>query len=135
ALDRVGVPIEPRRMWPTAAEQVGVPVKGRVAPAEQASEGRALARLTDLGWGGTLRELLAPGAPDGPVPPRVLDACVRVLAEWGWERRPVAVVSVPSRTRPRLIDSLARGIAEVGRLPYLGQLGMVDGGPVGRPGG
>ena len=37
------------------------PVKGRIAPGEQADEGRALARLTDLGWGGTLRELFAAG--------------------------------------------------------------------------
>ena len=92
ALDRVGVPIEPRRQWPTGADRLGVPVKGRISADEQATEGRALARLTDLGWGGTLRELFAAGAEDGPVPGSVLGACVRVLADWGWERRPVAVV-------------------------------------------
>ncbi|GAA4372853.1 RecQ family ATP-dependent DNA helicase [Agromyces bauzanensis] len=135
ALDRVGVPIEPRRAWPTGADRLGVPVKGRIAPAEQAGEGRGLARLTDLGWGGTLRELFAAGAPDAPVSPQVLAACVRVLAEWGWAERPVAVVSVPSRSRPLLVDSLARGLAEVGRLPYLGALTPVGGGPTGRPGG
>lgn len=135
SLDRVGVPIEPRRAWPTGADRLGVPVKGRIAPAEQAGEGRALARLTDLGWGGTLRELFAAGAPDAAVPPQVLAACVRVLADWGWAERPVAVVSVPSRSRPLLVDSLARGLAEVGRLPYLGALAPVDGGPTGQPGG
>ncbi|WP_159601531.1 RecQ family ATP-dependent DNA helicase [Agromyces humi] len=135
SLDRVGVPVEPRRAWPTGADRLGVPVKGRIAPAEQAAEGRALARLTDLGWGGTLRELFAAGAPDAPVPPQVLAACVRVLADWDWAERPVAVVSVPSRSRPLLVDSLARGLAEVGRLPYLGALVPVDGGPTGQPGG
>ncbi|MEI5584100.1 MULTISPECIES: RecQ family ATP-dependent DNA helicase [unclassified Agromyces] len=135
ALDRVGVPIEPRRAWPTGAERLGVPVKGRIAPGEQAGEGRSLARLTDLGWGGTLRELFAAGAPDAPVPPQVLAACVRVLADWGWAERPVAVASVPSRSRPQLVESLARGLAEVGRLPYLGALAPVDGGPTGGPGG
>ena len=135
SLDRVGVPVEPRRAWPTGADRLGVPVKGRIAPAEQAGEGRALARLTDLGWGGTLRELFAAGAPDAPVPPQVLAACVRVLADWGWAERPVAVVAVPSRSRPQLVDSLARGLAEVGRLPYLGALAPVDGGPTGQPGG
>ncbi|WP_448006332.1 RecQ family ATP-dependent DNA helicase [Agromyces bauzanensis] len=135
ALDRVGVPIEPRRAWPTGADRLGVPVKGRIAPAEQAGEGRALARLTDLGWGGTLRELFAADAPDDPVSPQVLAACVRVLAEWGWAERPVAVVSLPSRSRPLLVDSLARGLAEVGRLPYLGALTAVGGGPSGQPGG
>ncbi|MRG59378.1 DEAD/DEAH box helicase [Agromyces sp. CFH 90414] len=135
ALDRVGVPIEPRAQWPTGADRLGVPVKGRIAPEERAAEGRALARLTDLGWGGTLRELFAAGAPDQPVPPQVIAACVRVLAEWGWAERPVAVVAMPSRSRPLLVDSLARGLAEVGRLPYLGELGTRDGGPSGGPGG
>ncbi|WP_350348783.1 DEAD/DEAH box helicase [Agromyces sp. G08B096] len=135
ALDRVGVPIEPRGQWPTGADRLGVPVKGRIAPGERAEEGRALARLTDLGWGGTLRELFAAGAPDQPVPPQVLAACVRVLADWGWAERPVAVVAMPSRSRPQLVDSLARGLAEVGRLPYLGALAPRDGGPTGGPGG
>ncbi|MDY0908262.1 DEAD/DEAH box helicase [Microbacterium sp. CFBP9034] len=135
ALDRVGVPIEPRRQWPTGADRLGVPVKGRIPPAEQAGEGRALARLTDLGWGGTLREVFAAGAPDAPVPPNLLAACVRVLADWGWDERPVAVVAMPSRAHPLLVDSLARGLAEVGRLPYLGALEPVSGGPSGQPGG
>lgn len=135
SLDRVGVPVEPRRAWPTGADRLGVPVKGRIAPAEQASEGRALARLTDLGWGGTLRELFAVGAADAPVSPQVLAACVRVLADWGWAERPVAVVAMPSRSRPQLVDSLARGLAEVGRLPYLGALEFRNGGPTGQPGG
>jgi len=34
-----------------------------------------------------------------------------------------------------LVDSLARGIAEVGRLPYAGALALRDGGPRGEPGG
>ena len=52
----------------------------------------------------------------------MLAACVRVLAEWRWAERPVGVVAMPSRSRPLLVDSLARGLAEVGRLPYLGAL-------------
>jgi ATP-dependent DNA helicase RecQ len=135
ALDRVGVPIEPRRQWPTGADRLGVAVKGRIPADEQAAEGRALARLTDLGWGGALRELFAAGAADAPVPANVLQACVRVLADWGWERRPAAVVAVPSRSKPQLVESLARGIADIGRLPFLGTLDLVGGGPTGRPGG
>jgi len=135
SLDRVGVPIEPRRAWPTGADRLHVPVKGRIAADEQASEGRALARLTDLGWGNTLRELFASGAPDAPVTPQLLQACVRVLAGWGWAERPVAVVAMPSRSRPQLVDSLGRGIADVGRLPYLGALEPVGGGPSGQSGG
>ncbi|MFH8253267.1 RecQ family ATP-dependent DNA helicase [Microbacterium sp. B2969] len=135
ALDRVGVPIEPRRQWPTGADRLGVPVRGRIAADEQAEEGRALARLTDLGWGGTLREMFATGAADAPIPPNVLAACVRVLGDWGWAERPVAVVAMPSRSKPQLVGTLARGIAEAGRLPMVGALDLVDGGPAGRPGG
>lgn len=135
SLDRVGVAVEPRRAWPTGADRLEVPVKGRIPAGEQAAEGRALARLTDLGWGGALRELFAAGAPDAVVSPQVLGGCVRVLADWGWTERPVAVVAMPSRSHPLLVDSLARGISEIGRLPYLGALDLVNGGPTGQPGG
>ncbi|MET0976104.1 MAG: DEAD/DEAH box helicase [Leifsonia sp.] len=135
ALDRVGVPIEPRAQWPVGADRLGVPVRGRIDPAERMSEGRALARLTDLGWGGTLRQVFAAGADDAPLTPALLAACVRVLAEWGWAERPVGIVSVPSRAHPQLVDSLARGLADVGRLPYLGALAPRNGGPSGDPGG
>src|SRR5690606_18488072 len=95
SLDRVGVPIEPRRQWPTGADRLGVPAKGRIGAGEQAAEGRALARLTDLGWGGALREIFAAGAPDAPVSPQVLGACVRVLAGWGRDERAVAGGGMP----------------------------------------
>ncbi|WP_111466963.1 RecQ family ATP-dependent DNA helicase [Microbacterium suaedae] len=135
AIDRVGVPIEPRRQWPTGLERLGVPLKGRIPADEQAATGRALARLTDLGWGGPLRELFAATAPDQEVPARLLDACVRVLAEWGWDERPVAVAAVPSRSRPMLVRSLAEGIARIGRLPFLGELTTDPAAPPARPGG
>jgi ATP-dependent DNA helicase RecQ len=135
SLDRVGVPIEPRSQWPTGADRLGAPVKGRLSPDERVEEGRALARLTDLGWGGVLRTIFAEGSPDAPIAPNVLDACVRVLADWGWAERPAAVVSIPSRSRPQLVDSLATGIASIGKLPYLGALEFSGGGPTGGPGG
>lgn len=135
SLTRVGVAIEPRAQWPVGAESLRVPVKGSIPPAERLDAGRALARLTDLGWGGTLRDLFAPGTPDAPASPALIQACIRVLAEWGWDERPAAVVSVPSRRRPQLIDSVARALSDVGRLPYLGALSLVDGGPAGEPGG
>ncbi|WP_426594430.1 DEAD/DEAH box helicase [Cellulomonas sp. McL0617] len=132
-IDRVGVAVEPRAQWPVGVERLGV--RGRIPMDERAAEGRALARLTDLGWGNTLREIFAPGAADAPITPALLAACVRVLAEWGWEERPTSVVAMPARRRPLLVASLARGLAEVGRLPYAGALSYVDGGPTGEPGG
>lgn len=140
SLDRVSVEIEPRRQWPTGAEQLGVKlngtaVRGRIKPERQLEPGRAVARLTDLGWGNTLRELFAPNTPDAPVPPALFKACVRVLAEWGWPERPVGMVSVPSRSHPQLVRSVATGLAQVGRLPYLGELSLVGDGPRGASGG
>lgn len=130
SLDRVGVPIDPRAQWPTGSAVA----RGNIPAAERMLEGRALARLTDLGWGGTLRSLFAIDAPDAPASPAMLAACVRVLAGWGWAERPVGVVAMPSRGHPLLIDSVARGLAAAGKLPYLGSLGYAHP-PQGGPGG
>jgi len=119
---RPGVEVVPRRMWPTGLKALGLDVAGKIPPGETAEPGRVLGRLTDVGWGGTLRALLGEQAPDGPVPEAVADAVVKVLTAWDWERRPAGVVTLPSRTRPELITSLGRHIAGVGRLPYLGAL-------------
>ncbi|MFF7023280.1 RecQ family ATP-dependent DNA helicase [Streptomyces klenkii] len=131
-LGRPGVEVEPRRMWPTGMPAVGVDLKGRIPASEQAATGRALGRLSDIGWGNRLRPLLAPQTPDGPVPDDAAAAVVTVLADWargpgGWASgaadapaRPVGVVALASRTRPQLIRSLAERIASVGRMPLLG---------------
>ncbi|WP_267243752.1 RecQ family ATP-dependent DNA helicase [Streptomyces sp. PR69] len=133
-LGRPGVEVEPRKMWPTGMAAVGVNVKGRIPEGEQALAGRALGRLSDIGWGNRLRPLLAPQSADGPVPGDVADAVVSVLADWakgpgGWASgeadapvRPVGVVSVASHSRPELIGSLAARIAQVGRMPLLGSV-------------
>ncbi|MCK9900682.1 DEAD/DEAH box helicase [Frankia sp. Cpl3] len=66
---------------------------------------------------------------DRPVPDDVFEAVVQMLAAWKWERRPAAVVTVASRTRPRLVASLGERIAQVGRLPLLGELPRIAAGP------
>ncbi|MEU8468869.1 RecQ family ATP-dependent DNA helicase [Streptomyces sp. NPDC029006] len=131
-LGRAGVEVEPRRMWPTGLPAIGISLKGRIPAGEQASPGRALGRLSDIGWGNRLRPLLAHQTPDAAVPDDVARAVVDVLADWargpgGWASgapdappRPVGVVTVASRSRPRLIHSLGVRIAEIGRLPLLG---------------
>ncbi|MER5181950.1 RecQ family ATP-dependent DNA helicase [Streptomyces sp. NPDC002896] len=133
-LGRAGAEVEPRKMWPTGLEAVGISLKGRIPASEQAAVGRALGRLSDIGWGNRLRPMLAPRAQDGPVPDDVANAVVGVLADWakgpgGWasgapdaQARPVGLVTMASRTRPQLIQSLAVRIAEVGRLPLLGSV-------------
>ncbi|HEY0814638.1 MAG TPA: DEAD/DEAH box helicase [Pseudonocardia sp.] len=119
-LFRPGVEVAPRKQWPSGMAELAVPVSGRIAAAELAEPGRVIGRLSDIGWGARLRELTE--GEDVPVPKDVLDACVRVLAGWGWAERPVGVVGVGSRTRPHQLAQLARRIAEIGRLPLLGAL-------------
>ena len=131
-LAKVGVPIEPRAQWPTGMSRLEVPVSGRIAAQESMGRGRALARLTDLGWGQRLRALLRE---DAPAEADLVRACVPVLAEWDWAQRPVGVVGMPSRRHTALVASLAEGIAGVGRLPFLGTLSLAHGGPTGEPGG
>ncbi|MEO3975534.1 RecQ family ATP-dependent DNA helicase [Streptomyces sp. CAU 1734] len=133
-LSRPGVEVEPRKMWPTGLAAVGVGLKGRIPEGEQAFAGRALGRLSDIGWGNRLRPMLGPQSPDAPVPDDVAGAVVTVLTDWargpgGWASgapgapaRPVGVVTVASRARPRLVESLGAGIAEVGRMPLLGSV-------------
>lgn len=131
-LGRPGVGIAPKKLWPTGLATVDVPLRGRIAPAEQALPGRAVGRLSDLGWGGRLRELVGPEAADVEAPDDVVAAVVEVLREWAhgtdpWPRRPVGVVAVGSR-HTRLVASLAGRIAAVGRMPLLGTVAVSAGG-------
>jgi ATP-dependent DNA helicase RecQ len=119
-LRRPGVEVAARRMWPTGLKDLGV--SGRIAADLMAEPGRVLGRLTDIGWGNRLRELFAADAPDAPVPDEIVEAVVKVLATWGWATRPTGVVTIGSHARPLLVGSLGRRIAELGRLPLLGEI-------------
>ena len=159
---RPGVEVTPRKMWPTGMKELGIDAVGKIPPELSAEPGRALGRLTDLGWGSRLRALLASAgdsgqvdraedgpdpddhatdgpvpddrATDGPVPDDLVEAVVQVLAAWNWERRPVGVITLPSRTRPELISSLGQRVADIGRIPYLGALAYTGDPPSGPPG-
>ena len=128
ALGRPGVVLEPRAMWPTAMKELGV--SGKIAAGERAADGRALGRLSDIGWGTRLRALLA--EPDQPVPDDILSAVITVLKGWDWDERPTTVVALPSHSRPQLVGSLATRLAEVGRLCLAGTLQQVHGTQGGR---
>ena len=126
---RPGVDVAPRRMWPAGMKDLGIGASGKIPADLSAGPGRALGRLTDVGWGTRLRTLLSEETPDEPVSANLTGALVTVLAAWDWEDRPAAVAILPSRTRPLLIGSLGQRIAGIGRLPYLGALAYTDRGP------
>lgn len=124
-LRRPGVEVDPRRQWPSGMAGLDVPLSGRIGADAVAAPGRALGRLTDVGWGNRLRELFSPAAEnrDIAVPDDVFNACVQVLASWEWDERPVAVVTIGSRSRPKLVASLGERLASIGRLTLLGEIG------------
>jgi len=138
-------------------DRLGVDVRGRIPPTEQAEPGRAVARLDGLGWSAPLRELFAPGAPDAETPVPLRRAAARVLDEWDALREPPAatdadgapdgadaeagtdgeqaarrllvdgVVAVRSVTRPVLTHHLATGLAAYLGRPLIGAVGPVPG--------
>jgi ATP-dependent DNA helicase RecQ len=104
---------------------VGISLKGKIGPSEQIAPGRAVGRLSDLGWGGRLRGLVSPDSPDGPITDDLAAAVVEILKAWAhgddaWPQRPAAVVEIGSHRHPELIHTLAEHISRVGRLPLLG---------------
>lgn len=121
-LTRPGVPLEARKMWPTGLAAMGIDLKGKITAG--ADEGRAIARLTDLGHGQALRDLFKPGAGDGPVPPGLAQALVAVLMDW----RPQVdgLVLVESMTRPSLTEDLAANLSRFMKKPVVGRYAIVD---------
>ncbi|CUR60377.1 ATP-dependent DNA helicase, RecQ-like protein [metagenome] len=121
-LSRPGVALAPRKMWPTALANLGIDLKGKISDA--ADEGRAVARLTDLGHGQALRDLFRSGTPDGPVPVPLVRAVIEVLGEW----RPAVtgIVHVESERRPALVADFADGLSRYLKVPVLGRFAIVD---------
>ncbi len=119
-LARPGVVVEPRKMWPTGLANLGLDLKGKIA--DGAEEGRAVARLTDLGHGQSLRALFAAG--DGPVPVPLARAVVEVLGDW--QPAPDAIAYVESATRPTLGRDLAEGLSRHLGIPVSARFAIVD---------
>lgn len=120
---RVGVRMKPRNVWPSGLRLFGIPLEGSIAGTEVAATGRAIARLTDIGWGEQLRELVDRSQPDKVVPRRVLTAALRVMRDFMQEYESitfVGIVAIASRRRTRLVTSVAEGLAAGMHIPFLG---------------
>ncbi|VEG38597.1 ATP-dependent DNA helicase RecQ [Mycolicibacterium flavescens] len=122
-LMRPGIELTPRKQWPSGLGVLGLDLKGKISDGPE--PGRAIGRLTDLGWGARLRRLL--DEPDAEASDDVVQAAVQVLAAWDWKNRPTAVMGLDSETHPLLITSLARALARLGRLTDLGVLRYAPG--------
>jgi ATP-dependent DNA helicase RecQ len=129
-LSRPGVVVAPRKMWPTALANLGVDIstssirslKGKIG--DGADEGRAVARMTDLGYGQHLRDLFRAGTPDGPVPVPLVKAVIEVLDEW--QPKVEGIVHVESARRSQLTRDFAEGLSRYLGIPLMGRFAIVD---------
>ena len=121
-LARPGVVVEPRKMWPTALTNLGIDLKGKIA--DPPSAGRAVARLTDLGYGQQLRDLFREGTPDAPVPVPLVKAVIEVLGDW--QPRAEAIVFIESARRATLTSDFADGLSRYLRIPVAGRFAIAD---------
>ncbi len=105
-LERLSLPIDPRKQWPPGGTFEGE--RGRIAVTRQAREGRALCKWGDAGFGDLVRR----GKHDGNFPDRLVRSRRRSRArplesaagaEW--------VTCVPSRRHPTLVPDFARRLA------------------------
>jgi ATP-dependent DNA helicase RecQ len=127
----IDVVIEPRKLWPSGSlDRTGTARRGRIG--NVLAEGRALAFADDPGWSDRVVRLTDDRAPDAELPSDLAAGIVELLARWArdWPARPTTVVAIPSRTHPLLIASLARHIADVGRLDLVNALEWLGPRPV-----
>ena len=125
-LARPGVEVAPRRQWPSGMAGLEVPASGRIPAGEQAESGRVIGRLSDIGWGAQLRELLVGDGGDaatGGVDDRGTDD-----SGWGEGR-----LGRGRRARRRLERRSARAAGGAGRL-CAGARGLGMGRAAGRRG-
>ncbi len=103
--------LEPRKMWPGGA----FGSRGRIPTEEAHAPGRSLVFADAPEWRETVAAIFAR---DAPAPPEVVEACVRLLAQWrsSWPSRPEVVVDLTTTGSPQLTGSVADHLAQVGRL-------------------
>jgi ATP-dependent DNA helicase RecQ len=123
-LRRVGIDISPRSTWPPNLPGIGIPLSGRIAKAERCLVGRAIARLSDMGWGEELAAFLADAGAETPLPMPLLELAARVVDESARDRQIQlgGIVGIRSRRRPVLLNTLLAGLAGQTKLPVLGTL-------------
>ncbi len=113
-LRRTNLPIEPRKMWPSG----GMPqydLKGTIAAVTHAQPGRALCIWGDAGWGNLVRK---GKYRDSRFADDLVEACVRMVSEWGPNPAPTWVTCVPSLRHPDLVPDFSARLAAALGLPF-----------------
>ena len=116
------VVVEPRKQWPKGLEGRS----GNIATELRAQEGRALAFGSDPGWSEVVAALFR--SPDAAPDDALVAGVAAALKAWPWEQRPEWVTWIPSRSRPLLVEGLARRLAELGKLELVDAVRRRNGG-------
>lgn len=123
-LRRTSLPIGPRKQWPAGGlPQMGV--RGNIAAANQAQDGKALCVWSDAGWGALVV--------DGKLRNRFCDdlvaASVNLIRAWGPTPAPTWVTCVPSLRHPTVVPDFAQRLATALGLPFQVVLAKSDARP------
>jgi ATP-dependent DNA helicase RecQ len=115
-LKRLDLPIVPRKRWPGDALETDHGWMGSIAPGLQVTEGRALCRWGDPGWGALVRD----GKHGGHFDTGLVEAAVDLINQrWHPEARAEWVTCVPSLRHGALVPDFARRLADRLDLPFV----------------
>jgi len=108
-------PIDPRKQWPSGNPLAAYGFRGRISVDLQACEGRALSLWRDAGWG----KMVADGKyKHGRFPVQLIEACIKMLAEWNPSPAPQWIACVPSDRHPELVPDFAQRLAKALDIPF-----------------
>jgi len=115
-LRRTSLPIDPRKQWPVGGmAQFGIAGASKIPIDLQAQPGKVLCVWGDAGWG----KLVGTGKyRDGAFSDELVQACVKLIGEWGPGPYPTWVTAVPSLRHPTLVPDFARWLASSLGLPF-----------------
>ena len=112
--------IERRKQWPLGgfifSSHPVFTLKNKIPESLQASEGRALCRWLDGGWGEEVRD---GKYRDGRFSDHLVDACVGMIREWKPDPFPEWVTCIPSLRRPGLVPDFACRLAKALGLDFV----------------
>ena len=125
-LKRTGIPLEPRKKWPTGGGLPKMNLSGNIPEEPRAEAGKILCVWGDAGWGDEVRH---GKYRDHHFSDDLVAASVEMFREWNPQPAPVWVTCVPSLRHPDLVPDFARRLAAALGLPFHVALRKTDGRP------
>ena len=124
-LKRYHLPINPRKQWPNGGLKHSNN-HGKIAKSYQASSGKVLSLLGDVGLG----DLVNVGKNQQQYfSDELIDACVVMFKEWAPQPAPTWVTCVPSLRNPTLVPDFAKRLAQALNLSFRVAIEKIDSRP------